>query len=451
MLTVFLVFSCHSKKPLAPKQEILSIEEIPNSTIHLPISVDLDDIERMVNQEVEKVMGDDMDNEMIGQRGWTIRIKKNEDIKLSIEENDVRFLVPLDIWLEKDIKITKVNAEGDIELNFKTNYSIERNWTLNTETMLENYVWKEKPTINLGIVNLPIESLANVIVDRSKAMIAKQIDEQFQQNFALKDYLEVSWEKMQRPTKISEEYNAWVKIYPKKIGMSPLQTIDRKIESVLAIEAKTNISIEPLKIDSSLIPLLPFQKLEMDKTGFQMNVHVDIPYKQMEQIAEATLVNQEFREKNKSVKIESIDIYPLAEKLIFDTKVSGDYNGSIFLEGIPIYSDREKKFMLDKMDFELSTKNFLQKSMAWIFKKDLKRKLKESIVYNMEDELKELKSTIQNQFDNLILNENINLTGTVNELDIGRLFLQDDHLKIIVKSNGALNLTIDKLKMLEDN
>jgi len=424
------------------------VSDIPASSIHVPVELKLDDLEKMINEQVGNLLLSQGDNISGPNDDFDIRIEKSGDIELEIQGSDINIKVPLDLYIWKDIGLTIVKGEGELELFFLTDYKITEDWELNTKTTIDKYVWKKKPVVKLGFVNIPIKSIANKLVERSKETVAREIDKQLQDNFALKEYLVPTWQKLQEPIKVSDDYDAWLKVVPEKVGMTPIVTTNRKISTTLVIETDAKVILGGFKVDTTLLPLLPFTEIEKAHDAYHLRLKTAIPYTAAEQLAKKELIGQTFEDGGRTVTVKDIKIFGRKDEVVINTVFSGSYEGSLYLIGKPGYNAKEEMLELKNLDFELKTSNFLHKSMAWLFQKGLKKKLRESLRLPIGDKKKEWKKVIEEQLANLEIPSNIKMTANIDDLNIQEIFVAEEAVLLLVTSKGKLRLDIQDLEIL---
>lgn len=451
ILLIILLSSCKTSKPVRPMEIYNSVNDIPASAINVPVDLELDELEKMVNEQVGQLLVNQGDNITGTNDDFDVRIEKSGDIELAVQGNAINIKVPLRLFIQKDIGLTIVKGEGDLELFFLTDYKITKNWELTTQTSIDKYNWKKKPIVKLGMINIPIESIANKLVDRSKETVAREIDKKLQENFALREYLEPVWKKLQEPIQISDEYDAWIKVIPTKAGMTPLVTEQRKISTTLIVETDAKVILGGFNADTtSLLPLLPFSEVAQANDDYHLRLKTAIPYKAAEALAKKELIGQTFEEGGRKVTVKDIEIFGQKDQVVINTVLSGSFDGSLYLVGKPHYDRENEVLELKDLDFELKTSNFLHKSMAWIFQKGLKKKLKESLRMPIGDKKKEWKKAIEQQLTHLNIPSNIKMTADIDNLDIQDIFVEQEAVLLLVTAKGKVKLNIDNLEVLDE-
>ena len=445
---ILLSISCKTSKPIRPEERYNSMKSNNRSTVNIPVQLNLNELERTINREIDGLLYEDKDLAE-SQDGLMIKASKNGDIKLGVSDHQVRYKVPLSLWIKKSIGFTDVEAEGEITLDLTTQYEIDENWTLNTTTSVDQYEWQRQPVLKLGFVELPIGMIGNAIVNRSKVTLAKLIDRQLKENFILKEYVTEAWRQVQKPVLISKEHQVWVKIKPYAVSMTPIATVDSLIKSTIAIESLTEVIMgeEPSYEYQDTLP--PFSIQEKVADEFRVNLFTQIPFARAEEMAKKYIVGETFQQKGQKVKVENLDLYGQGDKIVVNASLSGSYNGSVYMIGRPEYNEKKNEIEVKDLKYELSTKNYLHKSLAWLFKKNIEKKLVETMKFPLEANLQEIKGLIQQHLEYYEVTPNIVLKGELDNLDIGHTVLNEEAIQVIISSKGRLNLELKNLEKIK--
>ncbi|MFK7808653.1 MAG: DUF4403 family protein [Saprospiraceae bacterium] len=447
----FLFSNCKTTKPSRPDEIYQSATALPASTICLPLSISLDELERTINDQVDRLFADgNVMPEDFG-NGLKVAIKKAGPIKLSAKGRAVFFDLPLDLKLRQDVKITTLKASGSLSLNFQTDFKIAEDWNIKTTTLVKDYDWTKKPTLDMGLVKLPLEGLANQLINRSKETLTREIDKQLQERFALKEYAELIVDTLQKPFLVSSDYDAWLSVRPKRIVMAPLKTDTRQISTTVLLEAKTDIFLNGENRDTVVFRQLPLlEEEQVNCNGFEFYFNTAVPYEVIEAEAKKELLGETFKDGNRMVKIEDLKIFGQNDNLVINAKLSGDYDGSIYLLGKPVYNKEKGQLELADLDFELQTRQFLKKSMAWLLKRNLKKQLQENLNYSVVKELLETKSAVQKQMKKLVDHPQVEVNGNVDELTIKQLFVEKDRVVVALYTTGRVAAKIKEFYMPEE-
>ena len=222
LIVWFLFLGCSRQNPLVIPiaQYNAELKPLPVSILNIPVNLKLSVLESIINSQLNGLLYEDKDfND--GDR-MKVKVYKRNPIKLSGKDNELKYRIPLSIQVVYDAMVTNVLASGEIELEAKTSFKISKDWTLKTQTDVTNYVWIKKPVAQVVGVNIPLGSLADVILNNSKSYLGKQMDETTSSYFDLKSIVSSAWNTISRILSVSEEYKTWLSVNPSKVTMAPL-------------------------------------------------------------------------------------------------------------------------------------------------------------------------------------------------------------------------------------
>lgn len=448
---VFSVFSCKTAKaPLRPAASYEAQKETELSRINIPVSMHIGQMETALNQEIDAIFIGDNGLFENGKNDFELKVTKADRLRLDVTTNAVSYSVPLDLFIKKDFGIGQLNADGAVTLNFITNFTIQPDWTLKTETVLDDYNWIKKPKLDLGFIQLPIEAVANRLVDRSRTKIAAIIDAQIRENFILKDYVSEAWNRLQQPIPASIENQLWVKMEPKSIGMTSLEKTDSLVSTTLVIQTLAQASIGERPAETELIPLPAFVATDQSKGDFSINLFTDIPLDSLRTLVKKNIVGETYQSGNRSVTVKDLEIYGQDNKLIVNTILSGDYNGSIYMIGTPFFNEKKNQLEIDDLKYEMTSKNFIQKSMGWLFQNKIEKTIEATMRYPLEENMNEYKAILNRALTNYPITPGIILEGNMKDLSIGQTYVSEEFIHVVIRSDGQLELTLKDLTEFRD-
>ena len=117
----------------------------------------------------------------------------------------------------------------------------------------------------------------------------------------------------------------------------------------------------------------------------------------------------------------------------------------MYLIGTPKFDAKKNAIYLDNVDYDLQTKDFLLRSASWLFDKTIIKKMKESCIFPLDDNVKAFKSMMNDQLRDYRLNPNVSIKGAVENIQVTDIQLLQDKIKIWVTSKGKLNLDVEGL------
>ena len=444
LLSIFLLLSaCGTKTLIRPEENYYDLATTKNSVINIPVRLNMNELERSLNAQLGDVLYED--DSMDAAEGLYIKAEKLDDIKIRIDTQTIRYQLPVKLNVRKDIGFTKVGADGQIKLSFATDFQIQPDWSIATTTEVEKFEWLERPKLSFGGIRLPAQLIGNIVLNRSKEILTKNIDEQIQKNVELKKYVTEAWQQLLTPLEIAPEYSTWLVMNPINLQMSELVGDGDYLTSNIVVEARPEVSIgkAPEAADLTKTPLPGFAYTEKVLDDFVLHLSTDIPYTEAERIAKQEMVGQEFKQGGRAVTVQNIDLYGQGNRLVVVTVLTGSYTGEVYLTGKPVYNERKNTIDLEDIEFELNTKSFLARTAGWLLKSNIKKAIRENMNFLLDANLNDIKKQIQEQLENYELAPNITLQGKLKELKIQDAYLTPFSIRVDIGLEGNVGVSMD--------
>ncbi len=428
-----------------PKESYSFIEPtVETSIVNIPVSLDIKELEKMINAQFEVALAESGNFE---EEGLKVKAEKLDNITLGLENQRIKYLVPLKLFITKDIGFTKVNADAELALQFFTDYEIKEDWTLETKSEIETYEWYKRPKLKVAGISVPAQFVGDIVIDRSKEIITKSIDDQLKDGFDLRANMEAAWKQIHEPMEVSEEYKTWMLINPERIAMSSLENTGDKIEFTIAIDSKPSIVVgrEPKAARPKALP--PFQYASIADEDFQIFLQTDATYEQIETLALESLKGETFESGKYSATIEDLQLYGQGNQLVINTKLSGSYNGSIYMTGEPFYNKLRNKIDIRDLKYTLDTKSFLLKSAGWLLKSSMRKQIRENVNYILDYNLEEARKQIQQQLERYEIAPGIVMKGNLADLGVTDAYLTPDGIRLNLGIQGNVNIGMEAIKL----
>ena len=436
------LIACKSSRPL--ERPVERYEELATpipSVVNIPVSIDLIELERTLNQQLPPVLYED--NDLNDGDRMMLRALKQGDIRLRIDSQKVKYQIPLLLWVRYDAGITNVEANGEIELDMTTEFNINPDWSFSTKTDLVNHRWLREPNLRMGMMSLPVGSVMNVVLRNGRHYLTDLIDEQVRESLRLEGLIGSVWKQMYDPMLLAEQYNTWLTVNPKRLAMTPLRTEGNSISTTIVVESMPEIKVgaRPNRLTVAP-PLPPLQFVNQGRDDFLINLTTEVSYAEAERLAREQLRGETFESGKYAVTVEDIEIYGSGNNLVVNTSLSGSYNGSVYLAGEPVYNPRKNSIEVEDLDFTLETKNFLHRSGSWLLRGTIRRKIEENMQFLLDYNLEDMKQQIQQQLDAYQLTEGVVLNGRLRELTIRNVYLTPQAVMVNVGMTGGVNLRV---------
>ncbi len=449
--TLFLLLSCKTvkvDKPIAEYQPPVFTPEI--SMISIPITLNMSEIEKSVNQQFAGVIYEDKN---LDDDNLQMKITKSKNFVIKAENNQLKYTIPLKIWSKFGWKVEQFGfsisdyyeVSGELSMSFSTGVNISPNWDIATYTRISSYEWITKPVLKIVGVDVPISSILDIALKTCPNLINKQIDKSISDAVELKKIAGDSWSQVQEPMLISEENVTWLVIKPMEVFCSPMSTKNNNIQFTIGFKSFIDciIGIKPSKTVKSALPTLTISP-KLDKS-FLINYNVDVSNTFIKDIAKKELIGQKFEQGKKYIKIDDIDFFGKNGKMVFVLTVSGSVKGVIYFTGVPFYNKDTRTIEIKESDFELSTKNVLVKSANWLVHGTILNKMEPYLKFPVSSYIDTMKTDVNKQIGNYEIQKGIFLKGNVSDVNIKEIFILPENLKLSGTVKGNADLFINGL------
>ncbi|MEO1514148.1 MAG: DUF4403 family protein [Bacteroidota bacterium] len=427
------------------------MQPLPTSILNVPIAIDLVDLEELINNQLKGLIYEDNDMEDNGGDKLMAKVEKNGTINVQLEGQEVKYFVPLKIWIKKGIGPTSIEAEGDINLRFFTQFDIGEDWGVSSQTKVEGFEWEKKPVIKLGLFDMPVERIASSILKKSYQRIADRIDQKIQQNFNLRLWVRKAWQLLQHPILLSAEHSFWLRILPKSIQMTPIKNQGEKIHSTLSVSAQLEVKagVQPSSIALPAMPSYQLTKEAEKDCAVHLKVLVDYEY--ASQMTQKFAAKRSFGPPGKTVQVDQLTIRPEGDQhLAVDVTTEGAYKGHIEVKARPELQREQGLMVVHPTDFQLIGANIVMRGIGRLLKGVILEQIEEYLRFPLAERLDMVKTQLNQRLESFELASEVLLKGELEELSIQDFHILSEGLQVRVQSQGAINIEVSGFSAVQD-
>lgn len=457
IIVVTIISSCKSIKPVKPEEVYAPEKRVYDkevSVINIPIEIAVADIEKQINAYVKGVIYEDNSYEDNDGDGLKYTVTKYSDIKLSAKGNKIMITVPLKIS-GKYKTLGIVNSfSGAIKTSYTTSITLKHDWKMSTNTDSDGYEWIESPSLDFGVVKLPLTYVADAILDGQQDYIEEQIDGAIREYVDLKDYVREPLNALYEPWLISETYKTWFKMEPKEVMVTQIKTTEKgknlKIGVGLKTYTETVIGDKPAKatMETNKDDIVPMSVVEKLGDEFSIGLVTLVSYTDA-----AKLMNEQYIlnpytyvDGKKKITLTHFDMWGSNDKVVVEVGIKGSVNGMIYLQGIPYYDTVSRSIKMTAVDFHLDTKNKLLKSANWLAHGKFCKVMEKNMAFPIGEQLDLAKKETETYFKNYEVSKGIFINGGLTKLETSRIYLIPDALVAVMKIEGTLRVKVDGME-----
>lgn len=452
--------------PKAPKESYtITAMEVRNdrflSTVHVPVSIAMADVERQINAQVNGLIYEDNSlddrNRTGGPAGpnnrdqFMAKVWKRGTIIVDAQDSLFRFTVPLRIWVKAGVTVLGFTqfkeTEFEIDLRFKSTFDLDPDWSVNTRTQADGYAWVRRPTISVVGFNVPVTGFVSRMIDKNLGTITGTLDQQIRRNVDLRTPVLNVWNTLREPYLLSEKYRTYLQVVPKRILITPLRFEGRTVRATIGIEGFTLTTTGAKPDVRPAVSLPDLTVVNQVKDDFQIGLLGEVSYPEAAKLASEEFVGQtfSFSDNRYSLTITSMDLYGQNDNLIIKAGLKGTLTGDIYLRGRPYYDVASQTISLKDLKYDLDTKNLLQRSASWLLQGTFARTLEKQLTIPVGSYITDMQKLLQERLKNNQLTKGVTINGHVDEIRPDQVYLTPTALLAVVNARGRINVKVDGL------
>lgn len=422
------------------------------SILNIPVEVPLAEIEKKINEQLGTVLFED--NSLENNGGDNLMLKVTRRLPLRIEAkggNLFGIQVPVNIWAKAGWKVEKFglsvakyeDTQFDVDFNFLTRLSLDKNWNINTSTVPNGYRWVSEPKVKIGFFEIPITTIIEKIMERELPGVVKAVDAETGK-IDLKPRVETAWKAVQEPFLMNEAYQAWLKVTPQEILMTPLGNKGQNVRVGIGMKAVTETYVGSKPGAAVMAVLPPLKIVEKMDEKFEVGMVTEISYGQLKKMAmdQTGGKTYEFKDGKYKITVVDVDIYGQGADVVVATTLSGSLNGKVYLKGKPYYDAASTSIKVKDLDYDLDTRNRLARTADWMAHGKFLSMMEPYFSYSVAAQLEEGKKMIQENLAGNKMNRNLNLNGKLNELIPGEMAVTPNGIRAIITARGRLDVQV---------
>lgn len=395
------------------------------------VSFELSASNKFLSDLFEEALDEAVSSEPMEVNSVEIILKRIGEAELRPDNKSIHVYLPLNIQLKRPAGLFTVEGSGSINLHLLVDYDISDSLQLKAKSDLVSHEWLEKPILEIGALNIPVETLVNMVIKHHESIITAKIDA------SLKKISDLNKLLVQGIDKAKESINSQdLKGNSFELNLENVSLTEPSLkEGIVSLHGflKPNIGINSKKLTD--IREVSFDWIDENvlKEDSTMQIDIELPYDLLKDELIDALQGMEVGGKNFDVR--SVNIRG-GKQLKINLDIDDPIKAQIFVEGAPIYNELEGVLIMEEIDVNVNPANFIYKLTAPLVNRFIENKMSDFFPLEVNQKLGEVvKSKIPNEV--LIPNGKINVAQDAVRIDALE-FLED---RIIGKAS-ILNLSV---------
>lgn len=399
------------------------------STLNVAVEATADDLARTLNQ----VVGKELYKGSTRTRGLTADIVRNGPIAVSAADNYLYLTVPVTMSLSYGMFESPAIST---KMKFKLNAKVTPDWKIHAEIYYMGLSDQMADEIGIGPISIKPRAIVEGITQPVQKVISDAVSRKINEAFPLKAQATRAWRAAHKPVLLDKNYNAWLKITPQEVLLSPLYAQNNRVRVVLGINSLAELVVGP-EPPAPPPPPLPNLKLvtSFDKS-FRIALNADLYYRDILAIASPLLLNRRFDAEGKRIILKDFDVYGSGDRLIVKVATEGSLEGVFYLTCKPCFDPQTNVFSVKEIDFDMNTKSMLLQSANWFLHGAIRDAIQEKLNMDLTKRLEESREMARKSIDRVNLVENVYLKGNVKSLKFSDAIVKKDRISIQVYTEG---------------
>ncbi len=459
--SLLLADGCRKVKP-KPPEAVGFDEPIPatNSYLTGQITFKLSDLERKINQELKPVLV--TEDALEGRKGekWQLRVERSGPVRLRYYRQRVSFTAPLQIWVSNPLafKRNKRRREADpnfvgakqplasLSVNFDTPLTVNNNWTLSTKSRFVNYEWIEKPRLRVLGVKIPIQNLAEKIIDARKKDIEEAIDRAVAGELHLDKEIRKIWRDIQRPLLVNKQPDSiWLVPSPSSVATGPIVGNTETITVPIRVGFSTVTRFGPRPNVKPSLTLPKLQKVAYLRPVSDLKVLFTIPFEDLNRVLSQNMKGRKLELAKGLLTIKTASVYGGQHALVLKTDVAGAVKGTLYFHGKPFFDTLTSSLQIRDVDFDVHTEERLLQTADWLLHDKLRDTLQTALKIPLGKLLAQIPQKIETAFARGKAGQKTTLDIDAFRLVPQRMAIRPDGIQVLIDIQSKVTLKVKRL------
>lgn len=349
------------------------------------VSFELSASNQFLSDLFEEALDDAVSSEPLEVNSVEVLLKRVGDAELRPDHKSVHIYLPLNIQLKRPAGLFTVEGSGSINLHLVVDFDIDASLRLKAKSSLISHEWIEKPVLEIGALNIPVETLVNMVLNHHESIITAKIDASLRRvsdlNGLLKEGLVVARESI----KSQDLKGNSIELELHKVGLLEPVLEDSKVRVKGILYPSIGINTVR-KSDQGNIEFdwLDAQELANES---KMQIDIELPYDLLVEEMKNALQGLEVGGKHFDAR--SIDIYG-GDRLQIEVVIDSPIKAQIHIQGRPIYNEIEGLLIMQDIEVSVNPSNFIYKLTAPLVNKFIENKMSEFFPLSVNEKLSEI-------------------------------------------------------------
>ncbi|MFC2188052.1 DUF4403 family protein [Peijinzhouia sedimentorum] len=453
LIIAVYVSSCNKIEPEGPSQTLLdSSLVVPVSTITIPVSYEVRNLEDLVNKKLEGVFFKKWLKLNSGGDSLFLELERTSRVQLSWANQALQIEFPIHVsgnFIKKFMGMSLKNQapiEAEMVLHLTTGVEVNPDWSLNTNTKLEKIDWIKNPELKIAMVKLDIKEPIEDQLFANQETLLEELDKVLREEIKTRDEVAKIWNDIQKEIVINKEEP---RIYMIAEGESLAAKFLNDDPAYLTLLVQMKAFAETKEGESPPFvekPLPTYSDQINNDDSVQIFVLAKLPFSRANELLRKELIDKKIAFNNVALNIKDLDIYATDQGLAVRLDVKGAVNGHLYLVGEPAFDEATSTFWVDKLEYDIQTENVIVNSMDGMFHDNFLEFISEYLTFDAAPLINDLPNMIETALDKGKSGEKIDIEISHMHARPYSIVLTRNDIQVILETRASADLQLKGLK-----
>jgi hypothetical protein len=175
-----------------------------------------------------------------------------------------------------------------------------------------------------------------------------------------------------------------------------------------------------------------------------MYVLVKLPFLQVEEILNKTLVGKELSAEGYSTRIRKLNLYGTDSSVCLQVNVKGDVDGRVFITALPGYDTASATLYARKFNYDLDTENALVNSANWLLQDTVLNIVRKKLSINVQPFIDSLPTLITRGIEKGKTGKKIDVTISSLKIKPINYLITKKEIQILFFASGQARIDLEQ-------
>lgn len=440
----------------------IRIDSLPESTIDIPIQVNLKPIFALAEKNVDTVFTSPNYPEgwvnsdcatrykyhfrrsplRISMNGTTMHLGFTGYYQITGSTRSCVGGVVLSPWTPA-CKCGFDEGERKVDVGFSSTFKLYSNYILNSTIVRREPVPLDKCSVCFWGEDITKEVMKGLTEELDAS---KKILEDNYRFVNLRPWMQYAW------NMLSDVYTipgvGYFSLHPKKLRMQNINANNDLLNINFGISATPVVSFEKTATITTPVPDLSSSE---NAGGFNIFLEAALQYDSLSKVLNGYLAGKRFDVTEgifkKHIIVNNTTVSgDSSGNLLIGIDFTGSFEGKIYLNGKPVYDTAKGSIEVQDLDYDLRTRNLLLKTAKWLFNKRIITEMKKYTSFDLS-QYYDTAAVAMNQWINREWTKGISGSGKVEQLTLTGVYALPQHLLIRSNCTGKLSVQVSEINL----